>query len=377
MTPEGPLTTDGEYQRQLHLGRHAARRRIIGDLSAALDLWDVAQVDDKVTARLRRICGKLVDCGRYPYIRQATETGTLSLSRGLCRSRLCPTCGLYRARRMQEKCREAIARMDSARLLTLTLRSSRDALQTQIKHLLACWAKLRRSKAGRQHIRGGVYVMEITYNPTLDQWHPHLHVLVDGSFWAQPDIARLWEQITTDSAVVDIRLVYSATSAAKYLAKYCTKSQTPRGTPPARSAEWALALHGTRMLQTFGSLHGQKLDPGLTEDRERTEPVVSLEALLRHARQEDPIAVYLLKELRSLIGPRQQLGEVDDLEGHQALHQWWADCARWWDHCRICRAEGDTPWFHPPLGLLEAAGIGPAGQPRGNVGPTSHLWPPD
>jgi hypothetical protein len=105
-----------------------------------------------------------------------------------------------------------------------------------------------------------VWVIEVTWNPTREQWHPHAHCLIDGGFWHQGKIADLWEGVTGDSRVVDVRLIRSRKNAVNYIAKYISKGGDIKRLPDDRIAEYAVALSGVRLIQTFGVSHGIKKD---------------------------------------------------------------------------------------------------------------------
>jgi hypothetical protein len=108
-------------------------------------------------------------------------------------------------------------------------------------------------------------VIEVTWNPTREQWHPHAHCLIDGGFWQQGKIADLWEGITGDSRVVDVRLIRSRKNAVAYIAKYISKGGDIKRLPDDRIAEYAVALSGVRLIQTFGASHNVKKDQETTE----------------------------------------------------------------------------------------------------------------
>lgn len=157
--------------------------------------------------------------------------------------------------------------MNAPRFLTLTLKNSAEPLGEQLDRLFGAFRKLRATAFWRQHVAGGVYSCEVTHDKRGDTWHPHLHLIIDGSFMKQAAIADAWEEATGDSRVVWIEKVHDAARTAAYVAEYVNTPPDAFKWPAARFCEYALALHGRRVLHTFGTLHGKK-----TVDAEPAEP---------------------------------------------------------------------------------------------------------
>jgi len=146
------------------------------------------------------------------------------------------------------------------RLLTLTVVSGPD-LKERLDHLLNSYKRLKQRaiwKGGRGKpapFRGGVRALEITYNPGSG-WHPHLHILFEGAFVAQADLAEAWEEITGDSCMVDIRQWKGSVAAAsRELIKYCVKDST---VPEDQRDDVRNILRNRRLFVTFGSLYRQE-----------------------------------------------------------------------------------------------------------------------
>ena len=246
------------YQTRAHRIWSTTRQRVIDSL------MDEAGPDPHLLTedpnRWLTLAAKLESCCRYAQVVEL-EDGTVTIAEQRCRSRLCPRCAHLRSREMIGRAAVAIRAMNSPRLITLTLKSSDDPLADQIARLTTDFKKLRRSETWKAHVVGGLYVIEVTYNERSQQWHPHMHVVADGKYWPQSSLADQWHRITGDSRIVDIRHVYDARDAAAYVAAYVQKSSDIDRLPSDRIPEWAASVHGLRMSQTFGSLHGVKLTP--------------------------------------------------------------------------------------------------------------------
>lgn len=177
-----------------------------------------------------------------------------------CRDRLCPSCGAHRAHRLRERTEAILARADSVRFVTLTLRHSAEPLAAKIRQIRAAFTRLRRGGFWRKSVRGGVYGLEVKRNPTTRHWHVHLHCLVDGVYMDQATLSREWEKASEGSPIVDIRAVHSRKQAVRYIASYVTKGSSVAGWEPAEILEFADAMRGQRLLQSFGNLHGIPVD---------------------------------------------------------------------------------------------------------------------
>ena len=133
-------------------------------------------------------------------------------------------------------------------------------LADAVLKLYTSFSKLRQTVFWQSRVTGGCAVCEI--KPTADglRWHPHLHLLVQGSFIPQKWLANKWYAITGDSYIVDVRSCTHATDAAKYVTKYLSKpvpSSIVR--TPASLVEAIRALSGRRMVSTFGDWRGLRL----------------------------------------------------------------------------------------------------------------------
>lgn len=297
-------------------------------------LWGGVMLDLPGSGVLLKLHDRIAACGQGAKIMQDNATGRLVYTVLPCNSRLCPTCCHRRARTTKETVRAAVAAMDSPRLLTLTLASSDNPLSAELERLRVCFREMRRSKAWRAHVAGGVAIIEVTYNKKTGLWHPHMHCVIDAKYWPQEQISRLWHRVTGDSQVVDIRLVRSKDQAAGYVAKYVSKLPDQEQTPAEKRCEWAVAMHGLRLVQTFGSLHGRKLRPEKTPRPEGLSEVVQLRALLDAINEGDLAALDLHRRLEKL-----PWGAEDDAATDQH-RQLAADLRRWWER-RITPAGPD------------------------------------
>lgn len=210
-------------------------------------------------------------CCQSPMV-QAVEGRGLRLVAIRCRDRLCPLCAHRRAREVAQRYGEAVARMGAARHLVLTAPRSDAPLADQLRELRGCVKRLRQQEHWARHVTGGVYTIEITRSAESGHWHPHLHLIIDGSFFPQPLIRDAWRRALRSSTlwasvgereavIVHISAVHNRHQLARYIAKYIAKPASIGDWPAEAVVEYAQAVKGVRMMHAFGSLHGVKLAP--------------------------------------------------------------------------------------------------------------------
>lgn len=230
-----------------------------------------------------RIANKLQNCVAHPIICSDPAETDCVICEDRCKSRSCLRCSRIRSIQLMAKGLKALENCNDPRFLTVTLKSRNESLRRQLKQLTRCFAKLRRSAIWKAHVTGGLYVIEVTYNHQTDLFHPHLHAVVDGHYFPQPLLKGAWKVATGDSEIVHIARTGKREALARYLSKYVAKGSDAKEWPRLRLAEFATAIHGLRLVQTFGSLHAIKLSRDTDDAWPFTERVVHLSELKRRA----------------------------------------------------------------------------------------------
>lgn len=246
---------------------------------------------------LLAISKRMYQCCQNAMVAVDDATGDVCLHEKRCKSRQCVYCGRLRVNACLAKLLKAVSTMNSPRFLTLTVASSDDPLREQLQHLRDSFARLRRQRGWKTHVCGGIYTIEVTRNPTTKQWHPHIHAIIDGTFWKQPDIANAWLIATGNSSIVDIRFVHNRESQTRYLATYATKSSDMKSIPTPHIAEFVEQTRSLRLFQTFGTLHGVNLKEEDDDESRNWVQIVPTEELTTAAAAGDGIADHLLKWL--------------------------------------------------------------------------------
>lgn len=185
------------------------------------------------------------------------------------------------------------------RLITLTIRHSAQPLTEQVRKLYRSFRKLRRRQPSAALFRGGLAILELHHTGQANGWHPHLHVLAEGDFVEQRELAADWHAITRDSYVVHVTAVRNDTNAIRYVTKYATKPLAKSAAhTPALIAEALLALKGRRLLIPFGTWQHVRFTDPPQDDRE-WEILGPLDLLLSQERHGNTIAVAALSALRA------------------------------------------------------------------------------
>jgi len=267
-----------------HSGWAYARRRVLHALLAA-------GVPD---ARVDRFA----NCGAYAWVlRSRRDPETLRVAASFCHDRLCRPCQRARANVIAHNLlrHQTTARL---RFITLTIRHNLLPLALQLQKLTHSFRRLRRSQCWRKATRGGVAFIEIKRNSADTHWHPHLHVIHEGSYIPHRDLRDTWHRLTRDSYVVHLRTVTNPTTVARYVTTYANKPFDPSLTNnPDHLLAVVHALRNRRTIFTFGSWRTVSLR-ATTRDYDDWEPVQPLYEVLRDADHGEPEALRIIALLR-------------------------------------------------------------------------------
>jgi hypothetical protein len=115
----------------------------------------------------------------------------------------------------------------------------------------------------KELVDGGVYGIDIKQQDD-GSFNVHLHAICDLPYVPQAALSSVWEDLTGDP-VIDVRRIDSrgdldAESALAEVVGYVTKP--PEFESVEEEAEYMVALKNARLMQPFGSLHGNTPDLG-------------------------------------------------------------------------------------------------------------------
>jgi hypothetical protein len=220
-----------------------------------------------------------------------------------CGHRLCPACQRGRSIRLARTIATALEKWSAVRFSTLTLAATSEPLMDQVSRLQAAFRELRRTVLWRKHVRGSVWTIQVTWNATTSRWHPHLHLLLNGSYLPQPQLKKAWLKVTGDSYIVDIRAVHDRRQASRYIASYVAKAAELAGWPPERILEYARALHAKRTFGTTGKLWGSEAALFAKQVRPKVCGIlIAIPKLLRQAEASNPRAIAVIGIARRIGG---------------------------------------------------------------------------
>lgn len=149
-------------------------------------------------------------------------------------------------------------------------------------------------------MRGGVFFLELTRNPTTGLFHPHLHVIFEGAYLPVDLCRKHWLSVTDDSFIVDVRDIKTAKHAAAYVAKYASKSIDRSIWNDAKALiETMNALRGTRTFSTFGNWKSAKLSH-VEHDPTDWESLGSLHLVRARAAHGDQESITILNALKGV-----------------------------------------------------------------------------
>lgn len=240
---------------------HAKHRRDRDSIIAALEV--------SLRPGLARRAARIEECCRFPRVAVRDESDlVLCLQR--CRDRMCPLCADARGRSCTAKTYAICHEMDSPRFITLTLRADGATLLDRVDRLMRAFRRLRKDADWKKAVDGGIYAIEVTWNPKTHQWHPHLHVIAQGRYYPHAKLKRAWLSITGDSSIVHLRMVHDRRTTSRYISRYISKPNSLGHWPAERIAEYAEAMHGRRMIHTFGCSHKRKVEGEIEEPARST-----------------------------------------------------------------------------------------------------------
>lgn len=209
---------------------------------------------------------RLEACRSFAWFARHEQTGKVRVVTTTCKLRWCPLCQSARRNWVSSQVSEWLAAHPMAKFVTVTLKHSDCGLLEQIAYLRKCFVKLRSSSFFRRKCRGGIWFLQVKRGKRSKQWHPHLHCLIDSEFMDRRTLSSLWEKITKDSCVTDVRLVVDDDKAANEVARYCAGSARLAEHTECDALEIFYALHGKRISGTWGTGRDIKLRPPKFED---------------------------------------------------------------------------------------------------------------
>lgn len=243
--PATQRTTGSPYSKKaIRFASHMRRKEMIAD-----ELEKIHEY--KAAAALR-------ECHTTEHLTGCTHCGASWWVTTKCRSRICPICAYKTAQLRAQIIQEMMIGLRHPKFITLTMPRWTGDPGEGIKHLRKAFARLRKS-GGIPGLEGGCYAIEVI--PKTDGWHIHMHLIVDCDYVPHKKLIVAWGiALGVKSPSVDVRDACGL-NAAKYVAKYVTKSLDPKD-GPAAFAKLYQAIVGVRLFSLFGKWYKS---PKMTE----------------------------------------------------------------------------------------------------------------
>jgi plasmid rolling circle replication initiator protein Rep len=186
-----------------------------------------------------------------------------------CNQRFCKICNRIRTAKLIKGYGIEIDRMLDPRFVTLTVPNvPEQELRSEIRRMISEFKKIQdlRRKLKQPLIRG-IRKLEVTYNPDLQNFHPHFHFIVDGEETADQLIdSWLMRNQKADRRGQDQREAKNPQELFKYFAKLTSKSKSDtiiikKGkmirieySYPEALDKIFQAMEGTRVIQPVGGI---------------------------------------------------------------------------------------------------------------------------
>jgi hypothetical protein len=186
-----------------------------------------------------------------------------------CNNRWCNICNRIRTAKLIKGYGAAIDSMIDPRFVTLTVPNvPAEELRAEIRRMLSEFRKIQelRRKQKKPLIRG-IRKLEVTYNPDLQNFHPHFHFIVEGEA-AADELIECWldRNAAADKRGQDQREAKNPIELFKYFAKLTSKSKSDTiiikagkmirieySYPEALDLVFQ-AIQGTRIIQPIGGI---------------------------------------------------------------------------------------------------------------------------
>jgi plasmid rolling circle replication initiator protein Rep len=197
-----------------------------------------------------------------------------------CKQRWCRICNRNRTGKLMAGYVDAISAMQDPQFVTLTIPNVKEKnLKDSIKSMLADIRKIQDlRRKNKQPLFKAIRKLECTYNPDRDDYHPHLHFIIENKQQAK-ELKSAWLQRHYDSLeyLQDIREATKPIELFKYFAKLTSKSSKDtiilkNGKKSREEYHYPIALDkifqaiaGMRIIQTMGGIKMLKQAEDLEE----------------------------------------------------------------------------------------------------------------
>ena len=276
-----PNAFDGTYRSKFMAGKE---KEYLATLEAYLEIYR-----DKPNTHV----GAIRECRTHATFQRDSTTGDVKIFGDSCRDRWCVMCCAQKQAYAKDQAAMYIKSLTAPRFLTLTLKNNESSLKHQVTFLQQSFSKLRNRAYWKKNVTGGIWFLEVKRGKNSEQWHPHLHILLDGNYMEQGRLSALWELVTFGSPIIYITRISDVDHAAFYVAKYSAKPAVLKNMPLSDRMETIEALFRKRLCGTFGTAKCVTLTPPKIETDTEWDYIGHHDDVVRKA-EKDPAARAIL-----------------------------------------------------------------------------------
>lgn len=205
--------------------------------------------------------GRVGSCGKKVVL-ECPSCGGRHLHPYSCGHKACGRCAGVQRWKKVAKLWPLVKGFKEPRFLTLTFKNRAHLTPEWRRKQFATFRKFLKNRFIADHLEGGVWCWEVTYNRVTKTWHPHFHILFDGKWTKHEEIKKIWFALTGDSFIVDVRDVQGEGDEGKLGAlretvKYITKAVSIADDEKLLE-EFLTATKNMRRIGLFGKCHGYK-----------------------------------------------------------------------------------------------------------------------
>lgn len=219
--------------------------------------------------RHRDYSSRLTECRSRAWFIRNKDTGKVRIAAKQCRLRWCYHCSEAKQQFITQAVLPWFEKALKPKLLTVTIRHSQRPLLEQIEFLYKSFRKFRNRKFLKDRIHGGIWFFQITYNQKRQEWHPHIHALLDSEYLDQLELVSLWRKITLTSDIVHIRAVHDPEKTLSHNARYAARPSALIKIPDFLWPALFDSFNGKRICGTWGTAKDISLRPQKPDDSEK------------------------------------------------------------------------------------------------------------
>lgn len=208
-----------------------------------------------------RRSGKVAACRKTQWFTRHKETGLVRLAYESCKQRWCPLCGSAKVSWITFTVSEWLANRNQPKFATFTIKHNEADLDEQLTSLTRNFYNLRRRPEFRKRVRGGIWFFQIKKSAADNLWHNHYHSVIDSDYFPQAELSQMWERVTHDSRIVDIRIIREPGKVANEVARYAACPCDLSKNTLQDNVTIYEALHGKRICGSWGTAKGVTLKP--------------------------------------------------------------------------------------------------------------------